>query len=127
MINIAIIENNNFYRESLKTALNQIDGFNVVFDIDNIASFLDFMEEDCFQIILIDSSNYQAESTKKMLQLYPKATILILSNYTENYFFEPQIDGISFGFIPKCSAKNVFEQKIRESLNPCTISKLQIN
>ena len=38
-MNIAIIENNNFYRESLKTALNQIVDFKVSFDSDDLNSF----------------------------------------------------------------------------------------
>jgi len=35
-MNIVIIEQNKIYRESLKTALDQIPDFKVVFDTDNI-------------------------------------------------------------------------------------------
>ena len=87
MTNIAIIEHNSFYRESLKTALNQIDDFNVVFDVDNIALIFDFSEQQNFQIILLDWIYYQTESVMKMLQLYPNTKILILSNYIESCFF----------------------------------------
>ena len=127
MINIAIIENNNFYRESLKTALNQIDGFMVVFDTDDVLSVLDFIEEYNFQIILLDLFCYHAESIKRILQLYPNTKILILSNYIETCFFDLQSNDMSFDFISKCSNKNLFEQKIRKSLNPNTICNLQIN
>ena len=127
MINIAIIENNNIYRESLKTALNQIDGFMVVFNTDNISLVFDFIEEYNFQIILLDLFCYQAESVKKILQLYPNTKILILSNYIETCFFDLKSNDMSFDFISKCSNKNLFEYKIRESLNTNIISKLQIN
>jgi DNA-binding NarL/FixJ family response regulator len=126
-MNIVIIENNNFYRESLKVALNQIDDFNISFDTDNLNSFFQIVDSFDCQIILLDFTFYQSENIRKILQLLPNAKVLVLSNYTENYFLEPQIDGISFGFIPKCSTKNVFEQKIKESLNTSAYSKLQIN
>jgi DNA-binding NarL/FixJ family response regulator len=126
-MNIVIIENNNFYRESLKVALNQIDDFNISFDTDNLNSFFQIVDSFDCHIILLDFTFYQSENIRKILQLLPNAKVLVLSNYTENYFLEPQIDGISFSFIPKCSTKNVFEQKIKESLNTSAYSKLQIN
>jgi DNA-binding NarL/FixJ family response regulator len=121
LINIAIVENNSFYRESLKTALNQIDGFNVVLDVDKIASMLDFIDENIFHIILLDSSYYQAETLRKVIQLYSDTKILILSDSIESYFLDQQLDGISFDFIPKSSTKSLFEIKIRDSFNPSLI------
>jgi DNA-binding NarL/FixJ family response regulator len=53
-MNIAIIENNNFYRESLKTALNQIVDFKVSFDSDDLNSFFQITDNSDFQIILLD-------------------------------------------------------------------------
>ena len=121
MIAIAIIEKNNFYRESLKTALNQIDGFEVVFDDDNIALLLDSKAEFSFQIILLDWIYYENEVTRTIVKLYPGSKILILSNYVESSFPDIQLDGVLLDFIPKCSAKNVFEQKIKKSLITSTI------
>jgi len=116
-MNIAIIENNNFYRESLKTVLNQIDDFIVVFDTDNINSFFQFIDIYDFQIILLDFTFYQNENIEKILKKLTDIKFLILSNYTEKCFFDYQIDNNSLDFIPKCSNKNLFEQKIRKLLN----------
>jgi len=116
-MNIAIIENNNLYRDSLKTALNQIDDFKVVFDTDNINTFLKIINIYDFQIVLLDFNFFQTENIKKILQLFPETKILILSNYTESCFFDNITNNNSLDFIPKCSNKNLFEQKIRKLLN----------
>jgi len=116
-MNIAIIEKNNFYRESLKTALNQIIDFKVVFDADNIFSFYQSTDKYDFHIVLLDFTFYQNENITKIFQLLPYIRILILSNYTENCFFNIQIDNTFLDFISKCSDKKKFEQKIRKFLN----------
>jgi len=112
IMNIAIVENNNFYRESLKTALNQIVDFDVVFDSDNLNSLFQNFEILDFQIILLDLIFYQPENISKILKSMPEIKILILSNFSEKCFFENSL----FDFIPKCSNKNLFEQKIRKLL-----------
>jgi DNA-binding NarL/FixJ family response regulator len=112
-MNIAIIENNDFYRESLKTALNQIVDFKVVFETDHLNSFFQRLESPDFQIILLDFCFYQDENIKRILQLSPATKILVLSNYDEKYFFE-NIDNTLIDFIPKSANKNLFKLKIRK-------------
>lgn len=111
-MNIAIIENNNLYRESLKTALNQIVDFKVVFDTDNINSFFQIIQSYDFQIILLDFNFYQNDIITKIQILFPDTKILILSNFSEKCFFENSL----FDYIPKCSNKSFFAQKIRKLL-----------
>jgi len=116
-MNIAIIENNNLYREGLKIALNQILDFKIVFDTDNLSSFFQCIDNYDFQIVLLDFNYYQTENIQKILELSPTIKILILSNYTEKCFFDKQINTQLLDFIPKCSCKNTFEQKIIKLLN----------
>ncbi|NVO04229.1 MAG: hypothetical protein HXX09_16165 [Bacteroidetes bacterium] len=123
MINIIIIEQNKIFRESLKMVLDQIDGYKVVFDDDTVNSLLDSKAEYCFQIILLDWTSYDTEVTRTIFKLYPSTKVLLLSNYIESTFPDIQLDGISLDFIPKCSCKNVFEQKIKKTLNIKTIYK----
>jgi DNA-binding NarL/FixJ family response regulator len=120
-MNIAIIANNLFYRESLKIALNQITDFNISFDSDNLNSLFQIAGIYDFQVVLIDSIYYQSENIKKIFQCLPYTKILILSDSIESYFLDQQLDGISFDFIPKSSTKSLFEIKIRDSFNPSII------
>lgn len=116
-MDIAIIECSNFYRGSLKTALNQIDDVDVVFDSDNLNSFLQSAKECICKIILIDSCIYQNENIKMIFNLLPEIKILVLSNFIEKCFFENAITNNSIDFISKSSNKCEFEQKIRKLLN----------
>jgi len=116
VVNIIIIEQNNIFRESLKTVLNQIPDFKVVFDGDNIKSFFQNINLYNFQIILLDFNIFQNENTFQIKELLPDKKILILSNYSENSYFDKQANNISKDLIPKSSSKSTLEQKIRQSL-----------
>jgi DNA-binding NarL/FixJ family response regulator len=116
LTNIAIIEKNTFYRESLKIVLNQIDDFNVVFDTDNILPLFQIADIQSIQILLLDYDFYENENLIKIEQFSPSIKLLILSNYSENYFFDKHKER-GLNFISKCSTKFLFEQKIRKSLN----------
>ena len=112
-MNIIIIEQNIIYRESLKTALSQVNGFNVVFETDN-GSFPETLHPVQVNLILIDYDFGETKCTETMLKalsIWPTVRFLFLTNYREEFLFE-SIN--TTDIILKNSSKKEFERRIRE-------------
>lgn len=111
-MNIVIIEQNKTYRESLKTALCQVNDFKVVFDADN-SRFPETISHSQVNLLLIDYDLGEAacnETIAKALSIWPAVRFLYLTNYKEecNLHFIRTDQAI-----PKNSSKKEFEDKIR--------------
>ncbi|MHC1738151.1 MAG: response regulator [Ignavibacteriaceae bacterium] len=113
---IVIIENNKHYREGLKTILNQIDDFNVVFDCCNFMDFINFIKKEPADIILLDYDMAESELCK-ISEIIPNIRIIIISNYSEICYFEKLINMGITDIILKNSIKTEFEKKIRSAFN----------
>ena len=112
-MNIVIIDQNIVYRESLRTALDQIPDFKVVFDMDNTGS-LENLYNIQVHLILMDYSFGKIELNEMMakaVSLWPDVKFLLLSTYKEecNLNSFKAIDAIL-----KNSTKKEFENKIRQ-------------
>ena len=111
-MNIIIIDQNIIYRESLRTALDQIPDFKVVFDMDNPGS-LENINNIQVHLILIDYSFGKIkcnETMMKAVSLWPGVKFLLLSTYKE----ECNLNSIkTIDFMLKNSSKKEFENKIR--------------
>ncbi len=112
-MNIVIIEQNKIFRESLKTALDQIPGFTVVFDADNDSAF-DGIGNIHVNLILLDfgfGNDKCKETILKGSSLWPTVKFLLLVNYKEDC-------NLNRSRIPdvllKSSTKKEFENKIRK-------------
>jgi DNA-binding NarL/FixJ family response regulator len=111
-MNIVIIEQNKTYRESLKTALSQVNDFKVVFDAgDN--RFPETISNVQVNLLLLDYSFGEVkcnETITAALSIWPAVKILYLTNYKEecdlNFINTDQA-------ILKNSSKKEFEDKIR--------------
>ena len=113
-MNIVIIEENKIFRESLKTALNQIPDFEVVFDADN-NRYPEEISNIPVNLILIDYSagkNKCSETMNKALLVWGTTVkFLFLTDYEEVC----AINGIKTSdIILKNSSKKEFENKIRK-------------
>lgn len=115
-MNIAIIEKNKLYRESLRTVLNQVPDFNVVCDSDDCCSLAQFLKTENIDLILLDYDIAEEKLNQISEQaeiLFPNITVIIISNYRENCYFKDFNDyGIS-DIIFKSAEKKEFEKKIR--------------
>jgi DNA-binding NarL/FixJ family response regulator len=112
-MNIVIIEQNKIFRESLKTALDQIPDFNVVLDTDNYSS-LDGIGNVPVHEILIDDGYGKAncdETIRKALSAWPDVKFLLLTTYKEDYNFKSNIKS---DVILKNSSKKEFEYIIKK-------------
>jgi DNA-binding NarL/FixJ family response regulator len=113
-IDIAIIDQNQIYRESLKVLLEQIDGFHVVYISGNGENMENFRNLPV-RVILLDDGLGKEKCSELIIEaekLWESVSILFLSMYTGEA--DP---GTRPGrFILKNSIKMEFEKKIKQSV-----------
>jgi len=111
-MNIVIIEQNKIFRESLKTALNQVNDFKVVFDADD-SRFPETISNVQVNLLLLDYSFGKITCDKTIaaaLSIWPAVRFLFLTNYKEECDLNfTKADKA----ILKNSSKKEFEDKIR--------------
>ncbi len=113
-MNIVIIEQNKIFRESLKTVLNQIQDFKVIFDSDTI-NYTEDISNIHVNILLIDYNLGKSkcnETINKALVIWGTAVKFLLMT---DFKAECAINGINTtDVILKNSSKKEFENKIRK-------------
>jgi two-component SAPR family response regulator len=110
-MNIIIFEQNKVFRESLKTALDQIQDFNVFFDTESDNCPETIYKED-IQLIILDSclgKNKCSEIISKAVNIWPAVKLLFTINYKEE--INNGFSNVEYIFKP--STKKEFEDKIR--------------
>ncbi len=115
MINIAIIDQNETFRESLKTLLEQISDFRVVVDTDD-GNFLKTPNTVPIQVLLIDNSIGKEKCNEFIQNTMLKSKSvksLILTMYREDLVFCADRTDI----ILKNSSKKDFENRIKNLIN----------
>ena len=102
-MDIAIIEKNNVYRESLKVALNQIHELNVIIDTDNCLCFNSYDKNKSVDLILLDCkivSENNFNFLTKLKEQIEAVKIVILADYPQKIiyhsFYEMGADKIIF-------------------------------
>ena len=111
-INIAIIDQNETYRKSLKTLLEQIEGFRVVFDSGDFNCGSNFYNN-LLEVMLIDSSIGKQKCGELIVEALSQRNsikVLMLAVYRE----ELTLDYGNVAIILKSSGKKEFESRIRE-------------
>ena len=112
-MNIIIIAQNKTFRESLKTTLDQIQDFEVVFDSDNFYSIENPGQHE-IQLILIDFSISKEKCINIItdaLSLWHSVRFLFMINYKEEI---PPNFSNTVEVIHKNASKQEFENKIKE-------------
>jgi DNA-binding NarL/FixJ family response regulator len=112
-INIAIIDKNEIFRESLKVLLEQIEGFSVIVEA-NDCNFLNFSDTiPPIQVLLLDNSFGKEKCTawinETLVQLKSVKT-LMLATYKEELGFSSMDTEV----ILKSSGKKEFEYSINK-------------
>ena len=119
-MNIAIVEKNNIYLESLKTVLNQIDDFNVVYDSNNLQGVAQHLNAEKVDIILLDydiaKENF-SQISEYVLRLYTDIKIIIISKYSEICYYESLISNVITVTISQNAGKKEFEKIIKNVFN----------
>jgi len=114
MINIVLIDQHTTYRESLKTVLEQIDGFHVVQDLSD-GNWANAIADIPIHLMIIDGSMGKEECTrmiKHAITKWKSIKTLILAMYRE----ELEYDYGKAEVMLKSSVKREFEEKIKKMM-----------
>ncbi len=111
MINIAIIDQNDTYRKSLKTILEQVEGFNVVLDSRDSFCLKD-ADDITIQVLLIDNSPGSVKCAEQIAEAsknhkFLKSLILVMYKDELNMVFDET------NVILKSACKNEFVNRIK--------------
>jgi DNA-binding NarL/FixJ family response regulator len=112
-MNIGIVEQNSIFRESLKTVLDQIPGFKVVFDMGTAGPF-EGIGHLQVNLILVDydlGKTKCTETMNKAVVVWPDVSFLLLTSYREEFNFESKMMA---DVILKNSTKQEFASKINK-------------
>ncbi len=125
-INLAIVEENRLYRESLRSVLNQIADFHIVRDEDTVDDILQNLADQIIDIVLlsIDVGRPKGfDALKQLRRLFPQLNILVLLDYPETCYYEHAVTEGANDAIPKFSGKSVIEQHVRSIIEKSTLSR----
>jgi len=117
---IIIVDDHKIFRDGLKFVINQMDDLEVIAEASNGKEFLNIIEKQDADLVLMDISMPQLngiEATKSAIALKPGIKILVLSMFCdEEYYFQMVQAGV-MGFVLKESGKDELEDAIRAVLS----------
>ena len=116
-IKIAIIDDQSLFREGIKLILSQIDNFHVIFDSSNGNEFIDFLQNNKPDVVLMDINMPEIdgiETSKKAISVFPEIKIIALTMFSDLIHFSlMQNIGVK-GFVHKNIKKTDLQQSINQ-------------
>jgi DNA-binding NarL/FixJ family response regulator len=115
-IKIAIIEDQDLFREGLKLVLSQITDFEVVFDTSNGYDFIDYLQSNKPDVVLMDINMPKIdgiETTKKAISVYPDLKIMALTLFSDHTHYTLMQNAGVKGFVQK----NINKQELQLAIN----------
>jgi len=116
-ITIAVVDDHDLFREGLLLVLNQIDGFEVIFDSADGNQCIEFVRHSIPDVVLMDINMPiidGVETTKKILKLSPNLKIIALSMFADLLHYSQMIHAGVKGFVQKKATKYELQQAINE-------------
>jgi DNA-binding NarL/FixJ family response regulator len=116
-VNIAIIEKNSIYRESLQTALNQIVGFNVSLVCSDWMEFYENSNSIDFNVLILDyniGDEKCLEVIQRINQTNPEVKVVVFTDYLQNCYYKNLLDAGANAVINKNSNKVSIEAQLRK-------------
>ncbi len=119
-VKIAIIDDNDLFREGLVLILNQIDKFEIIFNTSNGFFFLDFIKTQKPDIVLMDIEMPEIngiETTKKALKIVPDLKIIAITMFENKEYYNSLVELGIKGFLLKHTNKKELKQAIIDVFN----------
>ena len=116
-ITLFIVDDHTIFRDGLKTLLSQIIDFKIVGEAKNGVEFLNSLNEDLPEIVLIDISMPEMdgpETLMKALVKYPEIRFIALSSYSDHVYYYNMIKSGARGFVQKDADSKELEDAIRK-------------
>lgn len=114
-IRIAVIDDHDLFREGIKLVLNQIDGFNVVFDTSDGNRFVEALNHIKIDIALMDiemPAISGIQTTIFSLKVKPDLKVIALTMFSDTGHYTQMIQAGVKGFILKKTNKFELQQAI---------------
>lgn len=114
-IKIAVVDDHDLFREGLILVLNQIEGFEVIFNSSDGNQFIEFVQRSKPDVVLMDISMPLidgVETTKKTLLFVPDIKIIALSMFSDFIHYSLMIHAGVKGFVQKNAAKYELQHAI---------------
>jgi DNA-binding NarL/FixJ family response regulator len=115
LIKIAIIDDHDLFREGLKLVLQQIEGFEVIYDSSSGILFLEFLKGSIPDVVLMDINMPVmdgVETTQKAITFIPDLKVIALTMFSDTTHYTQMINVGIKGFILKKSNKYELQQAI---------------
>ncbi|MCW3787810.1 response regulator [Plebeiibacterium sediminum] len=120
MINIAIVDDHEMFREGLVLVLSQVDEINVVGNFNSGDSFLKALEELDIDIVLMDikmEGLNGIETTQRAKSVKPDLKVIAVTMFVEDSYYMQMINAGAHGFVLKKAGKYELVQAIHEVNN----------
>jgi DNA-binding NarL/FixJ family response regulator len=114
-INIAILDDHDLFREGIILVLNQIPGFNVVFNSNNGNHFVEALQQTPVDVALMDIEMPIVDgviTTRNALKVKPELRVIALTMFSDTGHYTQMIQAGVKGFILKKANKFELEQAI---------------
>ena len=103
-----MVDDHDLFREGLILVLNQINGFDVIFDSADGKEFIEFLKHKRPDVILMDINMPiidGVETTTQALKLYPELKIIALTLFSDTLHYSQMINAGAKGFVLKKAKK----------------------
>lgn len=114
-IQIAVIDDHDLFREGIKLVLNQIEGFNVVFDTSDGNKFVESLNQIRVDIALMDIEMpgiNGIQTTLNALKVKPELKVIALTMFSDTGHYTQMIQAGVKGFLLKKTNKYELQQAI---------------
>jgi DNA-binding NarL/FixJ family response regulator len=114
-IQIAVIDDHDLFREGIKLVLNQIEGFNVVFDTSDGNKFVESLNQIRVDIALMDIEMpgiNGIQTTQNALKVKPELKVIALTMFSDTGHYTQMIQAGVKGFLLKKTNKYELQQAI---------------
>jgi DNA-binding NarL/FixJ family response regulator len=114
-IQIAVIDDHDLFREGIKLVLNQIEGFNVVFDASDGNKFVESLNQIRVDIALMDIEMpgiNGIQTTLNALKVKPELKVIALTMFSDTGHYTQMIQAGVKGFLLKKTNKYELQQAI---------------
>ena len=99
---IILVDDHKLFRDGLKFVINQIDDMEVVAEASNGLEFLELLEDNKPDLVLMDISMPEldgVQATRQAIEKYPNIKILVISMYCDEEYYYQMIQAGVMGFV----------------------------
>ena len=134
-IKIALVDDQNLFREGMKLVLNNFDSLDVILEAKSGQSILDQMEEVIPDIVLLDYTMPEMngfETLKKIKSSHPQVKVIILTMHYEESLMVYLMQNGADGYLLKDEKSSIVQEAIHEVVTkgkyfPSYVSQAMLN